>query len=254
MIKVSNPNEYYPQFDSYPVFHNFIKYAIKDLSPDIYVDQLDHPNCYVLYSYPAYFILGKPSIAYETEVCQLFGHNSWIINNDISWDVVLKKHFDTEIQSHPKIQFDSNKLSLEHILQYKKPLPSGLKIVPIDESHLVSGMVKADVVSRFFTVSSFKEHGYGFVLVDDSNHVKGFALTNYPMVGKEIELYFRVGYDFEINHRNQGLGTALCAYFIEETYKRGLIPIWDSANEISAHIARKLGFVEMIHWSMYHVL
>ncbi len=115
-------------------------------------------------------------------------------------------------------------------------------------------MIYDDVISRFFTVSDFMTNGFGFALVDERERCRGFALTNYPIVGNEVELYFRVGYDFDAQDRLHGYGTTLCTYFIEEALKRGYVPIWDSANEVSAHIARKLGYVEAKRWLMYHIL
>ncbi len=253
MIKTDQPKDYYPLFDAYPVFHNFIKYACQDLSPAIYVDQIHEPSCLVLYAFPAYFILGKPNPSYVESVCQLIQSDAWVITADTSWDTVFNDYYKNNIQTHARIQFDSSQLNLEHILSLRKPLPPNLSVVPINETHISNGMIYDDVISRFFTQSSFKDHGYGFALVDEHNDPKGFALTNYPIIGQEIELYFRVGYNYDVQNRNQGIGTTLCTYFIEETLKRGLIPIWDSANEVSAHIARKLGFIEMIHWSMYHI-
>ncbi|MBN2604543.1 MAG: GNAT family N-acetyltransferase, partial [Bacilli bacterium] len=131
--------------------------------------------------------------------------------------------------------------------------PKGLSIVPIEERHLEKGIIHDDVISRFFQKSDFLKEGFGFVLLDDRDIAQGFALTNYPITSNEVELYFRVGYDSFEKYRNQGIGTLLCTYFIEEALKRGFVPIWDSAHETSAHIARKLGYVDSHKWKMHHI-
>ena len=255
MIEIKdNLEKYYHLFKSYEVFQNFIKYATRDLAPQIFVENEKNPQCVVLYSNPAYFILGEPNEAYNIDVFSLFHKDSWIIASSNSWNQMINQHFKDHVITHPRMQFSSSSLKLNHIMSQRKNVPDGLSIVPIDQTHLKEGMIVDDVVSRFFAQNDFMKSGFGFALVDSKNEAQGFCLTNYPVVGTEIELYFRVGYESSQEHRFKGLGTTLCTYFIEESIKRGYVPIWDSANDISTHIAMKLGFVAEKSWFMYHIL
>jgi len=244
---------YYRMFDSYDVFQNFLKYAIRDLAPRIFVDAVDHPRCVVLQSFPAYFLLGEPDETEVSDVFSLFDENSWIVASSNAWRRPIEDHFKENVMTHPRVLFRSDALSIEHVRSQRKSLPDGLSIVPIEPKHLSDGMIKDDVVSRFFTVSDFMRNGFGFALVDGRDACLGFCLTNYPIVGTEVELYVRVEYDFDAEHRLHGVGTTLSAHFIEESLKRGYTPVWDAANDISAHIAKKLGYVAAKEWFMYHV-
>jgi hypothetical protein len=255
MIEIKNNlDEYINLFKSYGVFQNFINYAIRDLSPQIYVEKEENPQCIIFYSSPAFFILGEPSEQYNKNVFSLFMKDSWIIASSNAWKQAIEDHFKDDVTTHPRIQFSSSSLNLDHIMYQRRNIPTGLSIVPIEKKHITKGMIFDDVISRFFTQSDFISNGFGFALVDDQSVCHGFSITNYPIVGHEIELYFRVGYESYQQHRFQGLGTTLCTYFIEESFKRGFIPIWDSANEISTHIAKKLGYKEEKEWFMYHHL
>ncbi|MBU1093920.1 MAG: GNAT family N-acetyltransferase [Firmicutes bacterium] len=255
MIEIKkNLEKYYQLFDTYDVFDNFIKYAVKDLKPQIYVDQKENPNCVVFYSSPAYFILGEPNEKYSTNVLGLFSKDSWIIASSNAWKKVINEHFLDAVQTHKRILFNSKSLDINNVLKQRMELPKGFSIQPIEKKHISEGMIYDDVISRFFTKSDFLIHGYGFTLIDNDETCHGFALTNYPIIGKDVELYFRVGYDHYPDFRLKGLGTTLCTYFIEESLQRGYNPVWDSANDISSHIAKKLGYIEEKEWYMYHVL
>jgi len=255
MIKVINSLEkYYRLFESYEVFENYLKYTIRDNKPEIFVDDENNTKCVVLYSNPAYFILGNPDEINTKEVFSLFHNNSWIIASSYAWKAEIINYFNEKVVVHKRTLFDSDSLDVNHILNKKSAVPKGFTIVPISEKHIEEGMIYDDVLSRFFTVSDFLNNGYGFALIDEKNTCHGFALTNYPIIGNEVELYFRVGYDTCPELRLKGIGTTLCTYFIEESLNRGYTPTWDSANEISAHIAKKLGYVEKKEWFMYHIL
>jgi len=254
MREIKNQIEkYYQLFDSFEYFENFIKYAVRDLKPQIFVDNEQNPNCVVLYSYPAYFILGEPDEKYSDDVLSLFPRDSWIIASSSAWNNTINQHFQDGVITHKRTLFNSNSLDVKNILEQRKPIPKDFSIEPIQKKHIEEGMIHDDVISRFFTTCDFLENGYGFTLVDGAGTCHGFALTNYPIVGHDVELYFRVGYDFCPEFRLKGIGTTLCTYFIEESLKRGYNPVWDSANSISAHIAKKLGYVEQKEWLMYHI-
>lgn len=255
MIEIKeNLKNYYQLFKSYEVFQNFIKYATRDLTPQIFVEKHENPQCIIFYSNPAFFILGEPDERYNKDVFSLFREDSWIVASSNAWKQAIEEHFKDGVVTHPRIQFSSNSLNLKHVMSQRKSIPQGLSIVPIEKKHMTDSMIYNDVISRFFTQSDFLTNGFGFALVDDQGECQGFSLTNYPIVGHEIELYFRVGYESYQDHRLQGLGTTLCTYFIEESFKRGYVPIWDSANDISTHIAKKLGYKEEKAWFMYHIL
>lgn len=255
MIEVTcNLEQYYQKFRTYALFNNFLKYAIRDLQPHILVDDEEKPNCIVLYSNPAYFIIGEPDIEYIEDIFKFIHRDSWIITQSEHWKLVIESYYKEQVVVHPRVLYNSKRLDINYILKQRIELPRGLSIVPIENKHLKSGMIYDDVIKRFFTISDFLKTGFGFALVGEDGFCEGFSIANYPVIGKDIELYVRVGYDSYPDYRSKGLGTTLCSYFIEEALKRGYNPVWDSANETSSHMAQKLGYVLEKAWNIYHIL
>jgi len=255
MFEVTKDHEkYFKIYEDYPVFQNFVRFIKKYHTPTIYVDNLEQPNYSLMHFHPIFFIAGDYTKADMTDMEQLLGTNAWIAADSDHWKDVLENHYQDNIETYPRVLFDSSSLKLDHILTFRnESLPDDLRIEPIQKEYLERGMIHDDVLIRFFTKNDFMEDGFGFALLDSKNNVHGFALTNYPITSKTVELYFRVGYNDYPKYRNQGIGTTLCTYFIEECLKRGLDPEWDAAHPGSAKIARRFGYVDKLNWFMYHV-
>ncbi len=245
--------KYYQDFLAMRHFHRFIDFIIKDHSPLCYVDKKEKPECIVMYFPPAYFLKGVPSHKSCQELKSFISNRAYIVPESDEWHEVMMDTFQENIRVHRRTLFSSESLSRTHLESLLFPLPDELAIVPISEVHLgKDSMVYQDVTSRFFTVRDFSNYGTGFVLVK-KKEVLGFALSNHPFDGNELELYFRVGFDSDPKYRNKGYGTLLCVYFLLWCLEHSITPVWDSAHEVSANIARKLGFSEVEQWNMYEI-
>ncbi len=249
MKTVKNINTYQHYFKDYPVFDLFVKHSFTHGNPKLFVDQEEDPQTIVLYEKPAYMLFGKPTKDIEV----IIEPSSWFISPNQSWDALLEELYKEHIDGYPRVLLDEQTIDVNQLKAYQKTLPPELKIVPIEEKHLREGMIKEDVLDRFFQGNDFMKTGFGFALVNEKEVIHGFALTNYPILSKDIEVYYRVGYDNFQTYRHQGIGTTLAAMFVEEATKRGYHPIWDAATPLSLHIAKKLGYTEKYHWKMYHL-
>ncbi|MBN2540454.1 MAG: GNAT family N-acetyltransferase [Bacilli bacterium] len=253
IVPENQKEKIYQLFLQQSIFQNFIRYAIRDLNPDLYVNSLDDPKIAMMYTPPVYFLHGDPLANGGEDILELIRPDSWIVPDREEWNVYVETAFRNQLDVFPRILFRSDALSLEHILSFRKPLPKGLRIEKIQAQHLKEDtMIQVDVTRRFFRVRDFLRNGFGFVLLNEDNIPQGFALTNYPVEGKEVEVYFRVGYDDYPKYRNQGLGLQLCIAFLEYCLNNDYIPVWDAAHAISSHLASKLGYLEDISWTMYH--
>lgn len=256
MIKVTKQlHSYNLCFDSYPVFQLFIHYARQHTNYDLYVDDLIDPKTIIMHVEPAYLLCGKVNNQERESILKILTNGSWIVSPDATWDTFLKDSFKDHLQSFPRLLFDGSSLSIEHLKSLRKPLPHELKIVPIEQKHLDKGMIKEQIIDKFFRDIDFMKHGFGLALVNDQDIVHGFALTNYPIDHqKEFEVSYRVGYDDYQLYRNRGIGTTLVSQFLEESLLKGYSPVWDAANPISMHIAQKLGYKAQYHWNMHHII
>ncbi len=254
MIKVLENKELLVKaFDSFPVFHLFIKDARDHGNYDLYVDDIKNPKTYLMKVEPAVILHGDIPDDQDVIIDEVICKSCWIISPNEDWDNYLTHHFGEHIKSFPRMQFDESNLKIEELRKNIQPLPDSLIIVPINESHLKEGMIKEQITDKFFNYRDFMTYGFGFALLNQKGVIHGFALTNYPVLDQdEIEVSYRVGYDDFQTYRRRGIGTTLVCTFLVEAIKRGYKPLWDAANEISCHIAKKLGYVEKKKWTMFH--
>jgi len=92
-----------------------------------------------------------------------------------------------------------------------------------------------DFVS-LFTDEDYAKRGLGVLLVVEGEAVAGASsYVSYPG-GVEIQLQTRD------DMQGRGYATLAAARLILMAHQRGLIATWDAANEVSAHIAEKLGY------------
>lgn len=251
---IDNQDKYLYLFDDYPVFELYLEHAINNMDYKIFVDNLENSQAALLFAAPAFLLVGNPNMINKDDLKSILKSGSWIISPSNSWDVFLVETFAKEIDSYPRVLFDESEIDLLKLESLRKPLPEELKIVPVEKKHLEKGMLKHEIIDKFFVNIDFLNAGFGLVLENAEGVVHGFAVTNYPVTTKDkIEVTYRVGYDTFDKYRNKGIGTTLVSLFIEDSIKRGLKPLWDAANQTSAHIALKLGYIEKKHWLMHHI-
>lgn len=256
MINIQGHKENYLfLFKNYPVFHLFLEYAFNHTTYELYINDEKHPSMVMIHIPPAFVFAGVPDERESISIQTILPNGAWIVSPNESFDRWLIKTFCSRLQSHPRILFDGSFLKPEELNKHINAIPEELSIVPIEEKHLQKGMIKEEIIDRFFANVDFLEHGFGFALVNTEGVIHGFAVTNYPIGHThDIEVSYRVGYDSYTKYRKQGIGTTLASLFLIDTIKRGYRPIWDAANPVSVHIAKKLGYVESYHWTMFHMI
>ena len=251
MKKVLDNKKYFSKFMDYPILHEFVQYAINDLNPVIYANEDN--SVLILNSMVAYFILGEPENINPKELASIIPEGSWIITIPDTWDKTIREIYKDNVKVMDRVLFDSSSIDVEHIKSLRVDMPDDLHIVPISEKHLKDSIIVDDVTSRFFTKRDFMKYGFGYALVDDHDVVQGFSNSNFPVLGDKVELHFRIGFSDDNKYRRKGYGITLASMLIEESFKRGLDPVWDAANLKSAHIAKKLGYTEKLKWKVYVV-
>lgn len=254
MLLIENKTDIIKKLDDYPVFKLFIKYAILEDNYDLYVDHLPNPELIIMHVPPAFIFYGKPKDSEKESIQSIVQKGAWIISPNQRWDEYLLKTFNQCIRSFERTSFDESFLDLSHLKSLGKPLPDGLKIVEIDEKYVNQWMIKSQITDKFFVSKPFLKYGFGLCLIDQNDVVQGFALTNYPLDGgDEIEVSYRIGYDDFQDYRRKGIGTTLVTMFLAMAINKGYKPIWDAATDVSAHIAKKIGYIEKRKWFMYHI-
>jgi GNAT superfamily N-acetyltransferase len=255
-VKVSPADapKYYAIFQQFEHFTNYINFAIEFFTPEIWVDDEVQPTLACFYTAPAYFLWGDPDAKNVAPLLEIIPQDSWLVPSSEKWDRHLVAYFGERLITHPRTSFDASSLNLEHLRSLKIELPAGLRLVPIDETLIndQEGMLYQDLLCKFFAAADFLQQGAGFCLLE-GEEIIGFAAANYPIRNQVLEVYIRVDYNDDPRHRHQGLGTQLSAALLEYCLKNGLDPQWDAANDISIHLALKLGYTLRLAWKMYHL-
>lgn len=94
-----------------------------------------------------------------------------------------------------------------------------------------------DLCGAFTDAKTFAKHGLGVVVYKEGEIVAGAATYTYYNGGIEIEI------DTKDSERKKGLATACGAQLILNCFQKGIYPSWDAQNQISCHLAQKLGYV-----------
>lgn len=94
-----------------------------------------------------------------------------------------------------------------------------------------------DFVSVFASPAAFVRQGLGMLLRDPTGEAVAGA-SSYAAWPGGIEVQLETRHD----QQGRGYGTLIAAQLLQAAWARGLTVSWDAANDISAHIAGKLGF------------
>ena len=249
-VDKSDTRKYRFLFDAFQYFENYINFAFDHLDPIIVVDSKENPNAAFFYTSPAYFLTGDSA---QVDVQALFSNVSeynWFVVSNEDWSRKLKSYFGDHLKTYPRTLFDSTSLDPVHIRSLISDAPEGLKIEIIGQNHVqqTTGLFYKDVLKQYFVGSDFLETGLGYCVMD-GDILAGFAAANFPIRDNVLDIYVRLLE--EPKYRRKGLGTTLSALLINACLERGIEPVWDAANEISANLALKLGFMPLRKWEMY---
>ncbi len=125
-------------------------------------------------------------------------------------------------------------------------LPGTAQVVPMDETlarraDSDPGMYPVPFVRYFWRdYALYDRYGYGMaLLIDDAIATTVFALCTSP---RDAIISIDTRHEFQ----RRGLGWITSSAFIEETLRRGLLPVWDcdEFNLPSFRLADRLGFVQ----------
>ena len=128
---------------------------------------------------------------------------------------------------------------LEKLQGFVDALPEGFELVPFDEELYDQAMSEAwssEFCETFDSASDYLTKGFGFAATHEGKLVAGTSTMTVYDGGTETQVATREDY------RQRGLALPTAARFVLECQKRGIRPCWDAANQISLHMAQKLGY------------
>jgi RimJ/RimL family protein N-acetyltransferase len=133
------------------------------------------------------------------------------------------------------------------LADWRKRLPTGLEIRPIDRHLLEQCEWRSDIEFYAGSIDNFLTNGVGFCLM------RGEEITAEAYASSFGETQAEIGAITREAYRGRGYAPITCAYLIEHLGQRGYQAYWscDADNLASIRVAHKLGFR---HEKAYQIL
>jgi len=166
------------------------------------------------------------------------------------WEGVIREIHDGKLIKRMRYAFTSVKLDIVHLQQLRDRLPNRYRLERMDlklAQQLAaerSGFT-TDHMLNFASPQDFIERGFGYCVLSGEEIVS--VATTFAVCHKGIEIQINT----RKKHRGIGLATAVAAQLLIHSMERNLDPNWDAANEISAGLAKKLGYTPQGTYPMY---
>ena len=107
--------------------------------------------------------------------------------------------------------------------------------------------IAEDHFGNFESLEDFIGRGFGYCILDEDEVV--CLATTFLICDKGIEIQI----DTRKSHRGKGLATVAAAQLMIHSMENNLDPNWDAANEVSAGLAKKLGYSPQGRYSIVFV-
>ncbi|MBR2717951.1 MAG: GNAT family N-acetyltransferase [Clostridia bacterium] len=204
----------------------------------VMVDSPVRPRCGVAAVGDFLYCGGEPGPEAKHILRRAMGsYEGWLIYARDAWMDVLRSI--APVQLETRIAYDHEAQPEDgHLRELLKAMPENAEFQPIEGEWIAwcrQNEWSRDFVS-LFTDEDYAKRGLGVLLVVEGEAVAGASsYVSYPG-GVEIQLQTRD------DMQGRGYATLAAAKLILMAHQRGLIATWDAANEVSAHIAEKLGY------------
>ena len=146
--------------------------------------------------------------------------------------------------------FTSEKLDVEHLSRLASLIPSGFRLKKLDLglTHQLAtekNEFASDHLIFFDSPEEFINRGFGFCLLV-GDEIASVA-TSAVICNKGIEIQINTRQEYQ----QKGLATVTAAQLMVYSLQRRLDPNWDAANQISARLAKKLGYTAQGTYNMW---
>lgn len=166
------------------------------------------------------------------------------------WPKLLDQVHKGKVIVLKRYAFRSDSLNLERLQGLKAQLPGNFRIERInlpyaqriaeEKSDLTDGQMFG-----FTSPQDFMERGFGYCALEKGKIVCIASTGAVCSKGIEVQINTHKKY------RGRGLASATGAALLIECLENGLDPSWDAATEISAGLAKKLGYTPRGEYNVY---
>ena len=165
-----------------------------------------------------------------------------------AWEPLLRRIWGDALATRTRVDFRAGEWDRPRLRAFIDGLPEGYELRRITREDAARFRELADsLVYNFSSLDHFFDCGVGFGIEREGRFVSG--CSSFAISSRRVEFEIQTHRDF----RRRGLATAAASAMIEYCVRRGLEPCWDAHNQISAALARKLGFVNPAPYTAYEV-
>ena len=177
---------------------------------------------------------------------------SWsaVVAASNGWNELVEDVHGEKVKTLQRWAFTGEDLDPARLEAFLSEIPPGYRMTAMDLG-LIQQMVmeksefSGDHLLNYESPEDFMASGFGFCILDGKDIVS--LATTFVTCQRGIEIQINT----RETHRGQGLGTAVAANILIHCLDRGLDPSWDAASEISAGLAKKLGYTPQGNYQMY---
>ena len=206
----------------------------------------DLPRAALCESADFLFLAGEAQEAETEQILRVWqqeraGKFAILIPRDPVCAALIESIFGAAAKPEKRFAFQKGGESFDRIAleQLAAKRPADVQLRPFDRE-LYAAALQADwsrdFVSQFRDAEDYLKRGIGVVALRGGRMVGGASSYTVYRGGIEVQI------ETHSDHRRQGIAAACGAQLILNCMDRGLYPSWDAANEVSAHLARKLGY------------
>lgn len=238
-----------PLFADYPYLQGLVNGALRGAFGEAFADQTKAATVGMLSADDFVFFAGDPSCATAAEMISSQPAGSWLIGRDAAWQARFVEIWGDQLKQKERFAFQAptvwNRARLTGLM---RNVPAGCTLMQIPEvaaarfARLSASLVDFDAQGEPSMARSV-----GFGVEQEGQFIAGCAGA--PANGL---------LDFEIQtalaYRRRGLATAVAAAMILYCLDHDLQPCWDAANEMSARLAEKVGFVGLTPYMAYQIM
>jgi GNAT superfamily N-acetyltransferase len=175
---------------------------------------------------------------------------SMLLFGALGWKDVLDEVQEGKVITLKRYAFSNENLDINHLNGLKSKLSETYRIerITLEHAHKIAAEkneMTEDQLFGFASPEEFMELGFGYCAWAGEEMVC-IASTG-AVCSKGIEIQINT----HKKHRGQGLASATGAALIIECLEKGIDPNWDAATEISAGLAKKLGYTPRGDYDMY---
>ena len=202
-------------------------------------DDLNAPTVARLDCGPFAALGGDPDLPAARELMR-YAPIDWVTPETDAWRAFLQAEFAGRIRRIDFVELSATSLDAGRLEALSRALPKGHELTRLNAElaeALIRDLGKKWLLDSYASMDDFLARGIGYIVLCEGRVVASAASA--------VSSSRAIDIDIEVTpaHRRKGLGAAVGAALALDCLEHGIEPLWLASNDISVHLAQKLGYV-----------